>query len=722
MRRNLNYLKDSSFLLKLDNEFNKTYQAKINVLDLEEAPVESIEGKVLPGSTITIDGNSSVRRTCSITFLAEDTNNDLTDIDNLLSINKKIEILIGIKNNIDRVHYDDIIWFPQGIYVIIQPSISQNANGCLITLSCKDKMCLLNGERGGNLPTSVTFHEYDQEIGSVEVESEEKLFDLVTAGQINEYTVYWYNEEITVHNEDEDINEIIYRPIYKMQNKQSGFKDVQPNIIGTKIQLPQRIYDIIYTLVCNYGYEDEERIYVNDLPLEMKQIVHQKTKVGKKEKKIDNPTLYFKEDGANCTYTLTPPPEGEDGQREFFTGDDIGYVYTDFTYPGELVSNIGDNVCTILDKIKNTLSNYEYFYDIDGNFVFQEIQNYLNNAYDPTDEYRLDENRKVYINDSLTPYNKIAIINDSNYMVEYNSNTRVAYTFNEDTGLITSYSNTLSYSNLKNDFHIQGKNDNKDVIHYHLVIKRKPKNFNTYKVIYLSDGRIRLKTDADSGYVLYTPEDWRAELYLQGMQAQKEQRRPDVYQQELLDLFDDIYDFQAKKFKGDLINHPNSLKYFFDYLEPLSGLGDSSVDVIKTKIHSYQQDGIKRLYNVDIPDQVIIDKNMDSVSKEILIEQLESQGQKYVELDNDIYSKITIGTYCYTAQETAQELLYQHTNYNETIVLQAVPIYYLEPNTRISVYNQKAGIYGDYVIKSISLPIDAGSIMTINAIRARERI
>jgi hypothetical protein len=86
------------------------------------------------------------------------------------------------------------------------------------------------------------------------------------------------------------------------------------------------------------------------------------------------------------------------------------------------------------------------------------------------------------------------------------------------------------------------------------------------------------------------------------LQAQKEQRRPDIYQQELLDLFDDIYDFQAKKFKGDLINHPNSLKYFFDYLEPLSGLGDSSVDVIKTKIHSYQQDGIKRLYNVDIPD------------------------------------------------------------------------------------------------------------------------
>ena len=29
------------------------------------------------------------------------------------------------------------------------------------------------------------------------------------------------------------------------------------------------------------------------------------------------------------------------------------------------------SVDTILSKIKNTLGNYEYFYDIDGNFVFQ---------------------------------------------------------------------------------------------------------------------------------------------------------------------------------------------------------------------------------------------------------------------------------------------------------------------------------------------------------------
>ena len=37
-------------------------------------------------------------------------------------------------------------------------------------------------------------------------------------------------------------------------------------------------------------------------------------------------------------------------------------------------------LCTILDKIKNLLGNFEYYYDLDGNFIFQEVKNYLNNT------------------------------------------------------------------------------------------------------------------------------------------------------------------------------------------------------------------------------------------------------------------------------------------------------------------------------------------------------
>jgi hypothetical protein len=41
---------------------------------------------------------------------------------------------------------------------------------------------------------------------------------------------------------------------------------------------------------------------------------------------------------------------------------------------------VGNTITDILEKIKEVLGNYEYFYDLNGNFVFQEIKNYLNNA------------------------------------------------------------------------------------------------------------------------------------------------------------------------------------------------------------------------------------------------------------------------------------------------------------------------------------------------------
>jgi hypothetical protein len=40
------------------------------------------------------------------------------------------------------------------------------------------------------------------------------------------------------------------------------------------------------------------------------------------------------------------------------------------TYAGDLISNIGESITSMLDKIKSMLGEYEYFYDLDGRFVF----------------------------------------------------------------------------------------------------------------------------------------------------------------------------------------------------------------------------------------------------------------------------------------------------------------------------------------------------------------
>ena len=204
---NTNPLQDRNFLKQLDNEKIETYYVKIIVLNMEELPIEQITGKITSGS-ININGNSSMRRTCTLAFVATEQENNLTDVNNLLSINKKIKIEIGIKNNTNLYTSEDIIWFPQGIFIICQPNISHGAGSVTISLSCKDKMCLLNGECGGGLPAPITFDSYDQIL--------------------------------------ED---------------------------GSIASIPQRMYDIIQTLVCNYGGEAMSKILINDVPLEIKQIV-----------------------------------------------------------------------------------------------------------------------------------------------------------------------------------------------------------------------------------------------------------------------------------------------------------------------------------------------------------------------------------------------------------------------------------------------------------------
>jgi hypothetical protein len=72
-----------------------------------------------------------------------------------------------------------------------------------------------------------------------------------------------------------------------------------------------------------------------------------------------------------------------------------------------LIGNAGETVVSILDKIKNVLGNYEYFYDVNGNFIFQEIKNYLNTSYST-----------FLINE----------INENNYLADYSSGKSV-YTF-----------------------------------------------------------------------------------------------------------------------------------------------------------------------------------------------------------------------------------------------------------------------------------------------------
>ena len=70
--------------------------------------------------------------------------------------------------------------------------------------------------------------------------------------------------------------------------------------------------------------------------------------------------------------------------------------------------------------------------------------------------------------------------------------------------------------------------------------------------------------------------------------------KPEEVVDEVLDLFDSIYDMREQKYKADIVNHPTDLSYWIDFINPTE-LFDISVDAIGSRIYSYQQDKIKKL-------------------------------------------------------------------------------------------------------------------------------
>ena len=82
--------------------------------------------------------------------------------------------------------------------------------------------------------------------------------------------------------------------------------------------------------------------------------------------KIIHPTLFF--DGTD-TFSIIKVEQGQTA----------GYRMCDLVYAGDLIVPVGTAITSgVLDKIKNMLGDYEYFYNLEGKFVFQRKKTFVN--------------------------------------------------------------------------------------------------------------------------------------------------------------------------------------------------------------------------------------------------------------------------------------------------------------------------------------------------------
>lgn len=747
---------DEQFLRELHSKRDRIIYAKVIALDYEEHPIEAIEGRVTGGS-INVDGASAVRRTCSISMVAQELNIN----EYYWGLRNKIQLEIGLQNNINS-NYEDIIWFPQGIYILTGFNTTYSTNSWSISISGKDKMCMLNGDLGGNLTAAIDF--------GVE-EWYDRITNIITYEKVPIRTII---QEMIHAQGGEPYHNIIINDLDERASELLEYRG------DTPLYLLYRVGEEVYS---NYYINGDIIVKVNG---EDKKLSEVATRKGIAE-------LSGAPTAEEQIFTLGDD-ETEYVCREIQYGEVVGYRPTTLTYAGDLISSIGESITSILDKIVKMLGAYEYFYDLEGRFVFQRKPNYIQ---------------------SLWTGIKTDLESNEKYVTAEAYDSKFSFDF-QDATLITSFQNNPVLNNLKNDYSIWGERksvsgatlpihyryaiDDKPIKYYSLDIsaedvkgfdKLRPQTSVLYTTEDIEDEFVQVELEADQyrigkfyvknddKYMLdpsniydeqteyYYPQqmgnlDWREIIYqmaldyfqysqLDNFLIKLEAQNVDEeellypsgytgYEQYYTDIqgfwrqlyfpytnsSEDFYlpdDVQVQTEKEplwwskDVLENPSGLNFWFDFLDTNSSLGQYSVKSIGDRTKVVNDTAVTSIYFREAPNLMFV------TAEEYKDYDMDSEGAYTpVYINNSTNSLFSISARGLSAQDKLNDLLYQHSYCIENITISAIPIYYLEPNTRIRVYDENSGIDGEYIVSKISLPLSYNGTMSITANKAPEYI
>lgn len=714
-------ISDLDILRLIAEQQQQTHYARISVVgelnsnkvNWYDEPIE-IDG-LLTGGNLSYSGSSSVRRTGSLSMIALDDvvfnsvqgNYHLTSTDNIVSINKIIKVEIGlaiteriklyvldvlqsfkdenaVSVNEDQVLEDlalvlreeamseDIIWQKLGVYVITDASVTRSLSGWNITLNIQDQMALLNGTCGGTISNSVTHSPiYVESVvnGKIETSTDYPLYTTLISEFLEEFTGLSESDIYVWKDENSPEPEENHKAIIKIESNTKSSQVIK-NIVSWK------------------GAEDA---YLTEIA---------NINVG-----IETEPTYIP------VYSVETLNSGATTALSY--GDSIGYQYLDFTYPTgkELTSAIGETVTSILDKIKNKLGNYEYFYDVNGIFHFQEIDNGI-----------LQGSFEINIGEAI----------EDSYLA-VNTGT-IVYSFDTD-DLIVSYTNNPQYRNVKNDFTVWGeKADTNTAIRYRLIVDKIPEFPDTdYQVALREDsfGVLRAYNTENEEEKVTIPvlgSDWRRHYYFQQVLSTAT-GDDNPYGLELQQELPKIMNIQTGKYyatleegeKAETTPKLNDMEYYIDIIDPSvftdetvkKVYEDLTVSKIGRRTWAQQVDGVNCIFSPIFPELVYIPLGQENTAE--LRSKAITEQTSFVQVSPDFNKNISIGSAQYSAFDAIRTELNNMLGYCNTITLQTMPLYFLEPNTLIQVKDEKSDIDGVYQINSIVVSLTYNGTMTIAA-------
>ena len=732
------YLNNLDFLASLAEERVKEHYIKIIVLDWNEKEVAEVQSTINSGS-ININGDSSLRRSGSLSTNLDPAIYDVDDVNSLFSLNKKIKIEKGLKNPSSTLYQDyPVIWFPLGIYVITGLSVNYQINGSIqLNISIQDKMCLLNGTVAGSLPAAMN------------VDTMITIDEITGEAITKKATIKQIIKELVNHWGGEQLGNILI----------TGIPD---NVLSVREWISS--LPLLININTNKIFPEEQKTLLPDMVID-----------SQKE-------LMTKMIAASDPSTCEIPDGGWQLKDEYSgiyylynKGEICGRQWVPFCYTGSdkgLIANAGASISSILDTIVNYLGNAEYFYNVDGQFVFREKPNNLNKT-------RANDILKVTAGE--VTYDDIAS--------EAASATK--FVFN-DTMLISAITKAPNILNVKNDFVVIGQrtiDKQKFVITYQTCIDDTPQvpdEDDTFVVCYYYDTSDKLvkaaipaisqeysytametmsnpaagvfyycsSIDGDTSTstrfdnaqegmyywsnnkfnlyyedkdqttvskktntVPYKEMQWQTYQYYKDMQleAQGQSQAMSYYYARLKNEWPRVFDLKKNQYYDAIQKDSYNADFYLEIIDSNTEVGRQySIPKISRRTYVYNNTKINCLFEpAEQGEYVFI---LDTADAEQIETEIRRQNSNYdfIIVTEDWLNKNTQKTYWLSAYSVMRDLLYQYTHYNETIQLTTIPLYFLEANCQIELGLTNEKLSGKYWVKSVSVPLDSNGTMNIS--------
>ena len=739
MRKEYKYLQDPwyedangqkerrNFLALIDSFVNQKQYVKITLLNWSEEPLKEIEGELSSG-TLSKDGSSSVRRTCQLSATVSRGEYDVEDGEMDFAINKKIFIEIGIKNYTDQYTEHPILWFPQGVFFISDFAITSSASSTVnISLTLRDKMCGLNGVVGGTFQSVTILDEVDTQNASGQFVSEKVL-------------VYNIIQEVVHHFGGEDLNNIVIEDVplrIKRVMKWAGDNPIwmvpaentsaQAGNLWYSVELEEPSNKPSGTLQImngtDAGYIFDDFYYTDELIANAGETVT--SVLDKLVQYLGNYEYFYDEFGVfhfreiknylNTTQAevVVNDMDKNDYLVDTTTGKDV-YTFSD---DSNLVSI---SVTPSYGNIKNDyvihgtrkMTNSDISYDVFYHLCIDKKPTPGNTYYD----LLLFKEQSTELTKAIFP---LSVPTEADLPQPGNFN------------LIYRTADTNSFFYWENDVYKEVE-----------VVKYYP-------------------GENQEGSLGYTTKDWRTELYLQGLlaknngtdaglyysdlendytaaqsddswigqihrQVKRNRIDTDYYFEELEAFWPQIYDLENQQFYAEqedktlLTSALTDGNYFLDFIDPsTSGLGEFSISNIGRRMDVVNNEDINCLFQPDIPDIVFL--NIDDEDFLEKRQECQLKGQPFTQVRGDVYSGFYTGGYKNGAFDQVKYELYLHTNYQKTLSLTSLPVFYLEPNSRATINDKSTNTYGSFMIKTLSIPLGPGNMMATTASETFER-